>query len=294
MRFARDVMTPNPKWISSEEPLINTIDLFFKSGIHYAPVVTPQLQVLGLLSETALVKATLRHYLDAGKNERVGAHRDLLDPAPFISDGAAIQDVMRAMMESPSKRILVQDGQFKLVGIISPKDILRKVHGEHISSAKMSSDLKDLNAKKDVKSLEELIHVYREIFENSPLLMHSTDAKGVIVMANRRLHSELGYEVGDLVGKPALSLYPSDLHHEISQALQTTKDAGHSRSTLARMLRKDGIPVFVDMVSSAIKGSDGGFLSSITASRTINDSKDLLTSLLSRQNDPGSGSQNVA
>ncbi len=279
MRFAKDVMTPNPKSIPAEERLIDTLELFFKNGIHYAPVVNKDKQVLGMLSETALVRATLRNYLDAGRNELVGAHQQLLEIVPFVGEDAPIQEVMNTMMASPCKRVLVQDGNRQLVGIISPKDILRKIHAEHIHSMKMADDLKGVGANKDLHKLQDIAHVYKAMFENSPSLMHSVDNHKNVIMANRRLHAELGYADGELIGRKVYDLYPANLHAEVDQALQQIKASGYNRSTISQMLKKDGKIVHVDVCSSSLKDVNDSFLSTITVSRIIEDSKDLLTSL---------------
>ncbi len=64
MKTAKDIMTPNPKFISSGEELYKTTELFFENNIHYAPIMTPNKEVLGLLSEMGLVKAALKRYLE--------------------------------------------------------------------------------------------------------------------------------------------------------------------------------------------------------------------------------------
>lgn len=282
MRDAKSIMTRNPKCIGSGELLIDTINVFFKNNIHYAPVITPADEVLGLLSETALVKAALRHHLDAGKNEKVYAHRDLLEPVPYVNEDAKIEEVMKVMMKSSSKRVLVHDPRLKLIGIISPKDILRRLQGEYNLSKGMNFELKKAEttvADAEVKNLQQLVHVYKEAFENSPLLMHSVDGKGKIVMANRCIHKELGYEDNELIGRTMFDLYSHPVHEMAEQGLESIKKAGFHRSTATQMVRKDGHTVNVDIVSSALRDSNGVFLSTISVSRVI-DSKELLTALL--------------
>ncbi len=284
MKYAKSVMTENPKCIQSGELLVDTISVFFKNNIHYAPVITPGDEVLGLLSETALLKASLRHYLDANKHERVYAHRDLLEPVPFVKEDSPIEEVMRSMMQSKSKRVLVHDYRLRLIGIISPKDILRKLHGEHNLSSGMSYELQQVeqqvtSSNPNVKNLHDLVHVYREAFESSPLLMHSVDGRGKVVMANRKIHAELGYDVGELIGKTIFDLYQPGMHEMALHGLENIKNSGGHRSTMTQMVRKDGKAIHVDVVSSALRDSNGSFLSTISVSRVLDSSKDLLFAL---------------
>lgn len=284
MRYAKSVMTENPKCIQSGELLMDTIGVFFKNNIHYAPVITPGEEILGLLSEVALLKASLRHYLDAGKNERVYAHRDLLMPVPFVQEETPIEEVIKTMMKSPSKRVLVHDYQLRLVGIISPKDILRRLHGETNLSQGMSYEISQVenrvsNRGGGVDNVKDLVHLYREAFESSPLLMHSVDASGKILMANRKIHAELGYEVGELLGKTIFDLYQKSAHESAMQGLENIKRAGFHRSTMTQMQGKDGNPIHVDIVSSALRDGNGSFLSTISVSRVLDSSKDLLFAL---------------
>ena len=123
-------MTPRPVCIGSGDELLNTVRVFLDKGIHYCPVITPTGLVLGLLSEYILVQASLRHYLDPDRHEKVIAHKDILVPPEFIEEDATLDDLVKALKTSKVHRLLVKDPRGKLVGIISPRDILVLLHGE--------------------------------------------------------------------------------------------------------------------------------------------------------------------
>lgn len=284
MKTAKSIMTPDPKHIQSGDRLLDTIGLFFQSNIHYAPVITPTGEILGLLSEVTLVKAALRHYLDPGKNEKVYSHKDLLDPAVFVQDNDSIDDVVKALMKSPSKRVLVKDFKDRLCGIISPKDILRFLGGEQHQMIQINDHLRKYEEKTKnlsirVQTLQDLVHMYKEAIDSSPLMMHSLDAKGNIVMANRKIHQALGYEMGELIGKSLNQLYPHTMHDLAREGLESIKVVGFHNSTTTQMVKKDGHTFNVDIVSSALKNHDGAFLATISISRPLESSKGVVDAL---------------
>lgn len=284
MKTARSIMTPDPKHIQSGDRLLDTIGLFFQNNIHYAPVITPANEVLGLLSEVTLVKAALRHYLDPGKNEKVYSHKDILDPAVYVQDNDSIDDVVKALMKSPSKRVLVKDFKGRLCGIISPKDILRFLSGEQHQMIQINDHIRKYEEKTKnlsirVQSLQDLVHMYKEAIDGSPLMMHSVDAKGNIVMANRKIHQALGYEQGELIGLSLDQLYPHTMHDLAHEGLETIKRVGFHNSTTTQMVKKDGHTFNVDIVSSGLKSSEGAFLATISISRPLESSKGVLDAL---------------
>lgn len=282
-KTAQAIMTPDPKFIGSGERLIDTIGLFFRNGIHYAPVITPTQEILGLLSEVSLLKASLRHYLDAEKNEKVYAHKDLLEPAHFVRETEPIEDVVKALIKSPSKRVLVMNDRAQLTGIISPKDVMRFLAGpahqqlqlnEHVRKYEETTKTLAL----EVQTLQDMVHVYREAFDNSPLMMHSLDGRGKIVMANKKMHQMLGYDPGELVGKTLTDLYPHTMHELAVMGLEDLKRFGQHHTTSTQMVKADGHTFNVDVVSSTVKDPRGVFLATITISRPLESSRAVASS----------------
>jgi len=288
MKLARALMTHDPRYIQSGERLIDTIDLFFKSNIHFAPVITPVGEILGLLSEVSLIKASLRHYLAPEKNEKVYDHKDLLEPAHFVKETDSIDEVVRTLIKSTSKRVLVLDDKLQLTGIISPKDILRFVTGMEHQKIQMNEQLRKYQEttktlSSQVQNLQDLVYIYKTAFENSPLMMHSVDPKGNIVMANRKIHQVLDYENGELIGRSLTDLYPHTMHELAFDGLEQIKRVGVHASTMTQMVKKDGHTYNVDVVSSALKDSQGVFLATITISRPLESSKALMDAIQNGQ-----------
>lgn len=283
MKTAKDIMTPNPKFISSGEELRRATELFFENNIHFAPIVTPNKEVLGLLSEIGLVKAALKRYLDPDANEKVIHHRELYEVAVFVEETDSMELVVKAMMKSENHRVLVRNRQGLMVGIISPKDILRLVTGQQLKSSNLHSELNKSKEEaqalaQKLSSLEQSLKLYRNVFEDSPYMMHSVNAEGIIIMANRRIHDVLGYGKDELLNRKLNDLYPKSIVHEAYSGLSTIIEKGVHQMTYTSMLRKNGEKVRVDIASSSFKSAKGEFLGTITISREV-DAEELLRAL---------------
>ncbi len=283
MKTAKDIMTPNPKHIGSGEDLKTATQLFFDNNIHYAPVMTPNKEILGLLSEMGLVKASLKQYLEPNLHDKVVHHQDIFDEVNFVEESASVDDVVKAIIKCPCHRVLVRNKQGLLVGIIAPKDILTLVSGQQRKSVNLKAELEktrveasQLNHK--VGDLEQSLKVYRNMFEDSPYMMHSVDESGKIVMANKRIHDMLGYGPGEMIGKTLTDLYPKSVLHEAVQGLKEIQDKGQHHITYTTMLRKNGEKMRIDIASSSLRATSGEFLGTISISRQV-DAEDLLRAL---------------
>jgi PAS domain S-box-containing protein len=282
-KTAKDIMTPGPKYIASGEDLRAATQLFFENNIHYAPVLTPNKEVLGLLSEMGLVKASLKQYLEPNLHDKVVHHKDVFEPAVFVEESASLDDVVKALFRSPCNRILVQNKQGALVGIIAPKDILSLVSGQQRKSTNLKDELEKTRTEAvqlttKVTDLEQSLKVYRNIFEDSPYMMHSIDNNGKIIMANKRIHEVLGYSQPDLIGKSLADLYPKSVLHEAMHGLQEIKSKGMHHVTYTTMMRKNGEKLRIDIASSALRSASGDFLGTISISREV-DAEELLRAL---------------
>ncbi|GIL17785.1 MAG: hypothetical protein BroJett040_15360 [Oligoflexia bacterium] len=283
MKIARDIMTTNLRSIGSGEELRDTVKFFLESGIHYAPVVTPIGEVLGLFSEFGLLKAALRNYLDSDKHDKVINHRDLLEEAPSVYEDSSLDEVVKALLKSPTRRVLVTSVSGKLTGIISPKDLLFSLHGEETKTYEIHRDLektKDLAKKltKKVQALEDAISVYQNFIQDSPNMIHSLDKDGKIIMANKKIHHVLGYNDDELIGKSIQDLYPRTVLPQAIDALNKIKEDGIHKQTYSSMLKKSGEKIRVDIASSALHDAHGKFIGTISISREI-DSESLLRAL---------------
>lgn len=277
-------MTPNPKVIQSGEELRNTVHIFLQNDVHYYPVLNPLGECLGLLSELALVKISLRYYFDSSsRNDKVAHHQEFLDEVTWVSEDENLDEVIKTLLKTPTHRVLVKNKKEKLAGIISPRDIVRILTGESKKVLDLRSELE--KAKKEtavqaaeIKNLSESLARYKTVFADTPYMMHSVDAQGVIQMANKKIHQVLGYNDGELIGKTLGDLYPKSVQHEAIEGLKRIMDEGFHHTTYSSMLTKNGQKIRVDLASSALRDNQGNFLGTITISREI-DSENLLRAL---------------
>lgn len=280
--------------VRSGDRLTDVMQFFLTYQMHYTPVLSPMGELLGLLSDISVVKASLRKYLSSEYGASIYAHRDLFEAAHTVRDSAKLDEVVRTMMKAPSRRVLVIDQGQQVIGIVSPRDIMRVLAGKSELLDEMHTELKDLEFKArqlelEVQSIQQLMGVYREIFEASPLIMHSVDEHGQIVMANRKAHEALGYIGGELIGKSIFDLYPHTVHDQARKGLETIKETGKHESTMTSMVRKDQSMINVDLVSSALRSPKGEFLGTITAARPVEETRALLEAVHDMINGLGEG-----
>jgi PAS domain S-box-containing protein len=280
MRTASDLMTPNPKMVGSGDSLQDVIHLFLEQGITSSPVINPLGEILGVLSELSLVKAYMLHKAKFHKSDKVGHHIDLLEPATYVDPSLPIIEVLRSMISAPTHRLLVKDSKGKVVGIISPKDLMRAVDGKQNPSQSIKQKLAE--AEKNLKSslekltsLEKSLDVYQKVFHETPYIMHAVDKDGKIIMANKREHDFLGYEDGELIGKTIFDLYAESMHADASRGLQAVVEGSPQQMTYTSMKKKDGSTLRCDIVSSSLRDQNGQFISTISVLRPI-DAEELL------------------
>ena len=283
MRTTVNLMTPNPKMISSSSTLEDVLHVFLNNGITSSPVINPLGEILGMLSEITLLKAFTLHKTKFQKSDKVGHHLELLDPVSFIPSTATLAEVLKEMLATPTHRILVKNEKNKIVGIISPKDIMRAMIGEANPNQNVREKLLETEealkqSAKKIQSIEKTLEVYQKAFQETPYMMHAADVDGKILMANRCEHENLGYDEQELIGKSIYEIYPASMHTQVADGLKTIIEKGRHPLTYTTLVRKNGSLIRCDVTSSSLVDNDGKFKSTITVFRII-DSEALLRSL---------------
>ncbi len=116
---ARNLMTEKVFPVTGEMPLSEVGRLLVLEGVSGVPVVDTDERVVGFVSETDLLAALLR-----GAPEEIVA-RDVMSHPPIVVDEFMSTDDVLGLLRQASIHHLpvVRDG--RLVGIITPHDILR-------------------------------------------------------------------------------------------------------------------------------------------------------------------------
>lgn len=271
MAKAREIMTPNPLMLGSGTDLNDAVEFFNKYKVSSAPVQNPLGEVLGQLTEFDLVKAVVRCRADSNYCKVIHAE-EFFEPVFFVNEGDEIPIVLRMMMKSPTHRVLVKDVKGKIIGIISPKDLLRSIHGDKTVGSKVADEVKALQRELDelrtrLNEMTSYLQTYDVVFQSGLFGLHSADKDGKIIFANERLHEMLGYPPGDLIGKSIFDLYAPEVRGEAREGLKTVMTEGKHSLVYSLMVKPSGQTVQVDLASAAMRDERGRFIGTFTISR---------------------------
>lgn len=271
MATAKDIMTPEPLMVGSGMDILDAVDFFNKHHISSAPVANPLGEILGHLTEIDLVKALVQ-YRANGEYSKVIHAEELFEPVIFVNETDPLAHVLRALIKSPTYRVLVRDRQERVVGIISPKDILRSIAGQTPISRLVVDEVRALQLELDhmrrrMQEMSSYLQTYDTVFQSGLFGLHSADKSGRIVFANERLHQNLEYKPGELIGKTIYDIYPKELHPVVTSGLKRIMDEGRHNLILSKMVKAKGGMLEVDLASAALKDEMGRFIGTFTISR---------------------------
>lgn len=280
MRTAQEIMTPKPKMVLGSDKLEDVMKLFLEQGITSSPVLSSNQTPLGILSELNLTKAYMLHRSKVQGSDKVAHHMDLLDPIVSVPEDAPISEVLKEMVSAPTHRILVKNRADQIVGIISPKDLMRAMIGQNNPAQNLKEKLKETETRLKlallkVTQVEKHLDVYSQAFHETPYMMHAVNDKGIILMANKRSHDVLGYKNGELIGKSIFDLYTKPMHPEAVEGLKKVMATGSHHLTYTSLQKKDGSHVRCDIATSALFDEHKKFMSTISVLRPI-DSDEML------------------
>lgn len=269
---AKDIMTPDPLVVGSGMEIMEAVEFFNKHHISSAPVKNPVGDILGQLTEIDLVKALVQYQANTDYSKVIHAE-ELFEPVIFVNETDPLADVLRALIKSPTYRVLVRDRQDRVVGIISPKDILRTISGQGPMSRLVVDEVRALQLELDhmrqrMQEMSSYLHTYDTVFQSGLFGLHSADKTGRIVFANERLHQNLSYKPGELIGKTIYDIYPAELHATVAAGLKRVMEEGRNNMVLSKMRKSGGDMIDVDLASAALKDEMGRFIGTFTISRT--------------------------
>jgi nucleotide-binding universal stress UspA family protein/CBS-domain-containing membrane protein len=126
----RAVMTPNPLKVGPETAIDKAIHLMVSHSLKRLPVVNDQGRLVGILSRADVLRqlAALPE-LPAEPRGTIAARArtagEAMDPeVPTVPSSAPVETVLRRVLGTPPRRVVVVDPEGKVVGIIADRDLL--------------------------------------------------------------------------------------------------------------------------------------------------------------------------
>jgi len=104
---------------------------------------------------------------------------------------------------------------------------------------------------------------YRSVFESAANLIVSIGSDGIIVDSNSRSRDILGYAPKEIIGKAFIDLIHPDDREKAQVSLNEVMSKGFDYHKRYRMLRKDGVPIDIQMNAAVAKDSSGKYIRTI-------------------------------
>ncbi|OAP50336.1 PAS domain S-box protein [Sinorhizobium americanum] len=139
-------------------------------------------------------------------------------------------------------RIVRPTGEQRIVH--SQGDLTRDMSGRPLS---MFGTIQDITERKRAEeALRDSEEQWRAVFENNPTMYFMVDATGTIVSVNPFGAEQLGYAVGELIGRPVQDVfYEADRDAVMRHAAACLSHLGEAMSWELRKIRKDGSMLWV-------------------------------------------------
>ena len=127
--------------------------------------------------------------------------------------------------------------------------------------------------KKAENALKEAEAKYRDIVENSPEIIHSVNAQGKIIFANKKESELLGYSNEELMGMNIRDIYSPKLFNQVQTGFKQLKKKGALYIPEGMMIKKDGTEINVEIDSLVVYGDNGKFLHTRSIIRDVTERK---------------------
>lgn len=242
-----------------------------------AVVLDDSHKLVGFVSEPKLLKALLIAMTN-NKTLRLRDQSDLLDPALAISSEMKFPEILKQIVQSP-RGLLVQDFARRVLGVVGVRDVLEALVRD-TSSEQSKRTLQEAQTRvqaevHDASNVSEALLLYQGLFESSPYMIHSLDAKGRVLIGNRAFHAALGYPPGALHGKTFQDLYSEKHWQAAERGLREIMEKGTSTHVKTSMKHRDGSLLPVDLRSTVLKDSSDKFVGTISVARRLDNDEEV-------------------
>ena len=124
MTTARDVMTPEAKWVADDEPIAEVARRLDREGIGAVPVCDTDGHLTGVITDRDIVVKVIA----ADQDPQQVVAGDIAGQSEVVTIGAddPIEEAIRTMKEHDIRRLPVIDGD-RFVGMVSQADVAREL-----------------------------------------------------------------------------------------------------------------------------------------------------------------------
>jgi PAS domain S-box-containing protein len=127
----------------------------------------------------------------------------------------------------------------------------RDEHGNPVAILETNNDITE--HRRAEEALRESEAQWRAVFENNPTMYFMVDAAGKILSVNPFGAEQLGYAVGELIGRPVLDVFHADDRKGVERNVATClEQPGRAVSWEFRKVRKDGTVLWVRETARAM------------------------------------------
>lgn len=117
----KDLMTGEPGYVRADETLTKTADVMWQKDCGAVPVVDAEMRVTGMITDRDICRALTSRNKKASE---IKAGETATGDVICCRADDKITDVLKKMKKNQLRRLPVRDGDKKLVGIISIRDII--------------------------------------------------------------------------------------------------------------------------------------------------------------------------
>ena len=184
------------------------------------------------------------------REELVAGHlrwRDLTPPEWSDLDAQHIEELKTSGTDHPSEKEYLRKDRSR-VPVLRGAALFEDGGNEGVAFVLDLTDRK--RAEEAVRESEEQ---WKAVFENNPTMYFMVDSAGAILSVNRFGAEQLGYNVGELIGRPVQILFHrADQDYALRKAAVCLEHLGKTSSWEVRKIRKDGRTLWVRETARAM------------------------------------------
>lgn len=117
-------MTPDPVYITLNTSVRQATKLILKHSITALAVIEDNSTPIGVVTDAKLLQMTILAKGEDGLNARVSEFKELIDPPVLVREDEGFIKVTHRLISLQGSRLLVMSDDRRLIGIISPRDLL--------------------------------------------------------------------------------------------------------------------------------------------------------------------------